>query len=110
MVRRRQGPTVKQGLTRCDGLWRLEALAIAPTEDVGRYHQLIATHVRLTRYLVGIKIDHLDHPVGVCPAGGSNQIDDWLAADLHRRRQDIGDKGYNIGSARRLALIIHQPT
>src|SRR6266404_5980104 len=99
MVRRRQGPTVEQRLIRRDGLWRLEALAIAPTEDVGRDHQLIATHVRLTRYLVGIKIDHLDHPVGVRAASGSNQIDDWLAADLYRRRQHIGDKGYNIGSA-----------
>ena len=48
---------------------------------------------RLAGHLVGIDVDQLDHPVGVGAAGGGDEVGDRLAADLHRRGQDVGDEG-----------------
>jgi hypothetical protein len=89
--------------------WRLQALAIAAAEDVGRNHELIAAHFRLPGYLVGIDVDQLHHPVGVRAAGRGDQIGDRLPADLHRRGQHVGDERHDIGAAGRFALIVHQP-
>ena len=67
-----------------------EALAIAAAEDVLGDGQLVAAQLGLVGHLVGIDVDELDHPVGVGAAGGGDQVGDGLAADVHRRGEDVG--------------------
>jgi hypothetical protein len=57
VVRRGKGEAIAQRFVGGYGLGRLEALAVPAAEYVGRHHQLITAHFRLTGHLVGIDID-----------------------------------------------------
>src|SRR5262249_48160179 len=59
----RKGELVKHRLARSESFRRLQAFPITTAEDVGRDHQLVSAHARLSRDLVGINFDYFDHPI-----------------------------------------------
>src|SRR5262245_8675043 len=109
VVRRRQGPAIFQRRVRLQRPGHLKTLAIAPPKDVGGDHQLIAAHLLITRDFVGVEIDDLHDPIRVGAAGRGDDVDDWLAADLHWRGQHVRLEREYIGTTRLFPLIINQP-
>ena len=109
VVRRRQREPIGERRVGRDGRRGLEALAVAAAQDVRGHRELIAAHPGLARHLVGMDVDHLDHPVGVAAARGGHEVRDRLAADLDGRGQHLGHEGQHVRPARGLALVVHEP-
>jgi hypothetical protein len=63
VIRGRKSKVIGECNVRLEGLGLLEAFAVAPAEDVGCNHQLVSTHLRLLRHLIGVNIDKLHYPV-----------------------------------------------
>jgi len=104
-----QGELVEEGLAGGDWLGVFEALAVAAAEDVGGDHELVAPHLWLAGYFVGVDVDDFDDPVGVGSAGGGDEIGDGLAADLYRSGEGVGGEDGDVSAPGGFALVVGEP-
>ncbi len=72
VIRGGQREAIEKRLVWHECFGSFKTFAVAPAENIGGNHELIAAHFGLRAHFVGIEVNELDDPVGVRATGGSN--------------------------------------
>ena len=98
-----------QHLAGLDRLRRREILAIAPAEDVGGNHLLVAAQLRVSGNSAGHTSMIFTTQSASLPVVDAKSRAQRFACDAHRLRQRLGLIDENVRPRGGLALVIHQP-
>src|ERR1700746_652957 len=83
----------------------VKAIQISPSENIGRNHQLIASHSRFAPHFVWKDVDQFDNEITIPSGHRGDQIHDRRSADFQWLGQDLGGEGEYVGATGGFALV-----
>jgi hypothetical protein len=86
----------------------VKAIQISPSKNIGRNHQLIASHFRFAPDFVWIDVDQFDDEITIRSGHRGDQIHDRRSADFQWLSQDFRGEGEYVGATGGLALVADQ--